>query len=224
MGTTDADTEPSAGSGLFCFLLMMQYLKKTIDINVIKHEFCPEGDDLTPLTMLRALKQLKLRARQVRIRRQRLTKIHCPFIAIDKNEQFFIIAAISDGKALIQREGMRPESVSLDKLWSHWHGQAILITDRSILPGKNQHFDISWFIPAIVKFRKLFRDILVASFFMQLFALLTPLVFQVVMDKVLVHRAEMTLNVLVIALLAISLFEVTLDGLRTYYHIVFFGK
>ncbi|WP_257275080.1 MULTISPECIES: type I secretion system permease/ATPase [unclassified Endozoicomonas] len=216
MGTTDADTEPSAGSGLFCFLLMTQYLKKTIDMSVIKHEFCPEGEDLTPLTMLRAARQLKLRARQVRIRRQRLAKIHCPFIAIDKNEHFFIIAAISDGKALIQREGMRPESISLDDLWSHWRGQAILMTDRSILPGKNQHFDINWFIPAIVKFRKLFRDILIASFFLQLFALLTPLVFQVVMDKVLVHRAEMTLNVLVIALLAISLFEVMLGGLRTY--------
>ncbi len=56
---------------------------------------------------------------------------------------------------------------------------------------------------------------LLASFFLQLFALITPLFFQVVIDKVLVHRGMTTLDVLAIGLLAVSVFEVVLGGLRT---------
>ena len=57
---------------------------------------------------------------------------------------------------------------------------------------------------------------LVASFFLQTLALVSPLFFQVVIDKVLVHRALSTLDVLVIGLVAISVFETVLGILRTY--------
>ncbi len=57
---------------------------------------------------------------------------------------------------------------------------------------------------------------LVASFFLQLFALISPVFFQVVIDKVLVHRSMSTLDVLVIGLVAIGVFETVLGILRTY--------
>ena len=77
-------------------------------------------------------------------------------------------------------------------------------------------FDLTWFIPAVVKYRKLFGEVLLASFFLQLFGLISPLFFQVVTDKVLVHRAQTSLDVLIFALIAVSLFEVVLGYLRTY--------
>jgi subfamily B ATP-binding cassette protein HlyB/CyaB len=55
-----------------------------------------------------------------------------------------------------------------------------------------------------------------ASFVIQLFALATPLIFQVVIDKVLVHRGLSTLEVLVAGLALIAIFDATLSGLRTY--------
>ena len=57
---------------------------------------------------------------------------------------------------------------------------------------------------------------LTASFFLQLFALLTPLFFQVIIDKVLVHKAVTTLHVVAVGMLALVVFEVILGGLRTY--------
>jgi ATP-binding cassette, subfamily B, bacterial HlyB/CyaB len=59
-------------------------------------------------------------------------------------------------------------------------------------------------------------EVLVASFFLQLVALASPLFFQVVIDKVLVHRSLGTLDVLVIGLLGIGLFETIIGILRTY--------
>ncbi|WP_255374977.1 ABC transporter transmembrane domain-containing protein, partial [Oleiphilus sp. HI0117] len=89
-------------------------------------------------------------------------------------------------------------------------------TRRSLLPGMNGKFDISWFIPAIIKYKKILMQVLVASFFIQLFALITPLFFQVIIDKVLVHQGLTTLDVLCFGLIVVSLFDVILNGLRTY--------
>ena len=57
---------------------------------------------------------------------------------------------------------------------------------------------------------------LVASFFLQMLGLISPLFFQVVIYKVLVHRSLSTLDVLVVGLVAVSLFETVLGILRTY--------
>jgi subfamily B ATP-binding cassette protein HlyB/CyaB len=71
-------------------------------------------------------------------------------------------------------------------------------------------------VPALVKYRRIFAEVLVASLVLNLFALLTPLFFQVVMDKVLVNRVMSTLVVITVGLLAVVVFEAVLSGLRTY--------
>jgi ATP-binding cassette, subfamily B, bacterial HlyB/CyaB len=68
----------------------------------------------------------------------------------------------------------------------------------------------------MTKYRRLFGEVLVASFFLQLFGLVSPLFFQVVTDKVLVHRGFTTLDVLMIGLVAVSAFESILGALRTH--------
>ena len=90
------------------------------------------------------------------------------------------------------------------------------MTKRVQLRPQDLTFDFTWFIPAIVKYRRLLEEVLLASFFLQLFALLTPLFTQVVIDKVLVHKGFTTLHVLAIGMAALAVFDVTLGGLRTY--------
>ena len=85
---------------------------------------------------------------------------------------------------------------------------------RAGLADIARRFDITWFMGAIHKYRRLLGEVLVASFFLQLFGLISPLFFQVVIDKVLVHRSLSTLDVLVIGLLAISAFETVVAILR----------
>ena len=105
---------------------------------------------------------------------------------------------------------------SLDAFQLAWSGQLILVTSRASLAGELAKFDFSWFIPSLVKHRKLLAEVLLVSSFLQLMGLVTPLFFQVVMDKVLVHQGTNTLNVLVVALVAVTLFESVLSVLRAY--------
>ncbi|MBL6654186.1 MAG: type I secretion system permease/ATPase, partial [Reyranella sp.] len=97
-----------------------------------------------------------------------------------------------------------------------WDGGLVVMARRAGLADVTRRFDVTWFLGAIHKYRRLLGEVLVASFFLQLFALVSPLFFQVVIDKVLVHRSLSTLDVLVIGLVAISVFETVLAILRTY--------
>jgi subfamily B ATP-binding cassette protein HlyB/CyaB len=97
-----------------------------------------------------------------------------------------------------------------------WGGQLVLMTKRASLADLSRRFDITWFLGAMHKYRGLLSEVLVVSFFLQLFALVSPLFFQVVIDKVLVHRSMSTLDVLAVGLVAIALFETILGVLRTY--------
>ncbi|WP_354016408.1 type I secretion system permease/ATPase [Endozoicomonas sp. NE40] len=112
--------------------------------------------------------------------------------------------------------GQEPSILPLKELWELWSGEALWMTRRFDLTYSMKRFGISWFLPVIVKYRRVLGEVVLASFFLQLFALITPIGFQVVMDTVLVHQALSTLNVIVIALLVMSMFEIALGTLRLY--------
>src|SRR6185436_6629765 len=116
----------------------------------------------------------------------------------------------------VQPDGQRPTMMTRAELEAAWDGRLVLMTKRAALTDLSRRFDITWFLGAIHKYRRLLSEVLVASFFLQLFALVSPLFFQVVIDKVLVHRSMSTLDVLAIGLVAIALFEAILGFQRTH--------
>jgi ATP-binding cassette subfamily B protein RtxB len=134
-----------------------------------------------------------------------------PLVFKNKSGLFIILARISDEQALIQSPfKSSPEVISIEELHSQWAGEVIELKDRS------SRFDITWFIPAFLKHKQLLAEVLLFSSMLQFLALISPLFFQVVMDKVLVHGALSTLDVLVWTLVTVGVFEVVLKGLREY--------
>ena len=111
-----------------------------------------------------------------------------------------------------------PWTITLDlpEFLEQWSGEFIFFTSKASFAEELAKFDFSWFIPAIVKYRKLLGEVLLISFVLQLIGLATPLAFQVVMDKVLVNHAMKTLNVIAVGLLCATLFESILTGIRTW--------
>jgi subfamily B ATP-binding cassette protein HlyB/CyaB len=130
---------------------------------------------------------------------------------------FLLLGKAGEYKILVQEPDVpRPKLMTRAELEAIWDGRLVLMTRRARLTDLTRRFDVTWFLGAIHKYRGLLSEVLAASFFLQLFALISPLFFQVVIDKVLVHRSMSTLDVLVIGLVAIALFETVLGILRTY--------
>ena len=184
------------------------------DAGQIAHRFA--GAALGLEDMLRLAKELGLKARVLATGWERLSHTPLPGIAALKTGGFLLIAKTDADKALVQAPGSRPRLMTRAEFEAEWDGRLLLITTRAGLLDMARRFDLTWFLGAVWKYRHLLSEVLVASFFLQIFALVSPLFFQVVIDKVLVHRTETTLDVLVIGLLSIALFEAIMGGLRTY--------
>jgi len=127
-------------------------------------------------------------------------------------QRVLLIAPTAESAA----EGARPTIEPVEAFAAQWTGALILISSRASLAGSLGKFDFSWFVPSLVKHRRLLSEVLIVSLFLQLFALVSPLFFQVVMDKVLVHRGVTTLDVLVAGLVVVMIFESALNVLRSY--------
>ncbi len=210
---------PSAAldTGLACLAMLARFHNVAVSTEQLTHEYVAEGQLFGKAEILLATRQLDLKAKAIRTTFERLGQTPLPAIACASDGGFFIIARMDQEKILIHDpRSQRPEMISAELLQARWGGELILIRSQSSLAGELSKFDFTWFIPAIVKYRKLLGEVLLVSFVLQIFSLLTPLFFQVVMDKVLVHHGLTTLDVIAIGLLGIMLFETVLSGLRSY--------
>jgi ATP-binding cassette, subfamily B, bacterial HlyB/CyaB len=134
-----------------------------------------------------------------------------------RDGSFLILGKAAPDKVLVQRPTeQRPETLTREEFDAIWSGRLILMARRTGLTDLSRRFDITWFMGAIGKYRRILAEVVTASLFLQLFALVSPLFFQVVIDKVLVHRSLSTLDVLIFGLVAIGMFEAILGALRTY--------
>jgi ATP-binding cassette, subfamily B, bacterial HlyB/CyaB len=212
--TAYKDDSKPADAGLAVLMMLLRFNGIGADPEQIRHRF---GNRIGVSEMLRCAKELGLKAHARTTRGVRLASTPMPCIAVLRDGGFLLLGRAGDDKVIVQTPGApRPEMMTLASLEEIWDGRVVLMTRRAGLLDLARRFDITWFLGAIHKYRLLLGEVLVASFFLQLFALVSPLFFQVVIDKVLVHRSLSTLDVLVIGLVAISVFETILGTLRTY--------
>ncbi|RYY75723.1 MAG: type I secretion system permease/ATPase [Gammaproteobacteria bacterium] len=204
-------------TGLISFMMLAHFHGLAVDADQLTHEFRLPGQLFSTNEIMLAAKKSGLQVKKVSTNISRLDRTPLPAIALDRAGNYFVIAQADADKFLIQdpREA-RPIVLNEDKLSELWSGELILVASRASMTGDLAKFDFTWFIPAVVKYRKLLVEVLIVSFALNLFALVTPLFFQVVMDKVLVHRGLSTLDVIAIGLFVVSIFEIVLSGLRTY--------
>lgn len=217
MNATESQTAPHADPGLSALVLIARFHGIAADTDQLRHAAGIRSETFTDSELMLAARSLGLRTRRVHVSAARLARTPLPALALDSDGRHFILGSCDTGKALIFEAGASgPSTSSPADVMGRCGGQMLLFTSRASLAGDLARFDFSWFIPAVIKYRRLLLEVLLVSAVLQLFGLVSPLMFQVVMDKVLVNRAFNTLNVVCIALLVSSVFEVLLTGLRNY--------
>jgi subfamily B ATP-binding cassette protein HlyB/CyaB len=206
---------PVVEPGLGALVALLRFQGVGADPEQIRHRFA--GAAIGTAEMLRCAKEFGLKARAVKTSWGRLAGTPLPCAAVLRDGGFVIVGKVADDIALIQASLSAPPALmTRAELEEVWDGEIVLMTRRAGLVDLARRFDLSWFASAIQKYRRMFGEVLVASFSLQLLALASPLIFQVVIDKALVHHGMSTLDVLVVGLLGLGLFETVLGILRTY--------
>ncbi len=220
---TPAQPPPAGQSldgGLVALALVAGYYRIAADPAQLRHQLALTGRLANVEDVVRGANLLKLKSRILKgAPAKRLGAIPYPAILALKDGGFGVLGpGPSKGRVrLIDPIGRATQDLSLAEARALSSGEVILVTRRLGGAGVDPNtFGFRWFLPSILRYRWPLAQVVVASLFVQLFALVTPIFFQLVVDKVLVHKAMSTLVVLIVGMVALGLFESVLQFLRAY--------
>jgi len=209
-------------SALYCVAVMSRMLSNPLQMDQIRHQFDNGADRLNALELARVFNEMGFKSLVKSKDLARLSPEVLPAILATKAGGYLIMAKMSpqENQAFVQMPGaLRGKWLPLTELTNVCTGEVILVKKKAMAGQEGQEenqFGLGWFMRASLKYRSILRDCFLASFFVQVFALASPLIFMLVIDKVLNHNSLSTLDVLVFALIVITLFEIALNALRTY--------
>ena len=230
-GGTAAATRPEAGagaaslaspadSGLVALTMIAGYYRIAADPAQLRHELALGAQAAGPDDLVRAAKRLKLKARLLTGERaKRLDAAPYPALVALAGGGFAILAAASvkGSVRLIDPLARSARDLPLAEAAALTGDALLLVTRRFAGAGADPAaFGFGWFWPSILRYRKPLTEVVVASLFVQAFALLTPIFFQLIVDKALVHKSFATLTVIVVGMIGVGLFDSLLQFLRAY--------
>ncbi len=207
-------------AGLAGLVLIANYYRIAADPAQLRHQLALTGRLATADDVVRAANLLRMKSRIIRgIDSKRIGAIPYPAIIELKDGGFAVLAVAADkGRVrLVDPLARTVREMTLKEAEALSSGLAVLVGRRLGGAGIDPDtFGFRWFWPSILRYRKPLTHVLAASLFVQMFGLATPIFFQLVVDKVLVHKGMSTLVVLVIGMVTLGLFETILQFLRAY--------
>jgi len=203
--------EFSLNTAAACLVMVTQQMQAPVPLKQVQRQVRGQA----AADLVEAGEQLGLHLHHIQTDWSNLDRLSYPALLNWEQDRWVLVYAV-EGERLVIADPMnrykRCESLPREMVEAAWDGQLWLIEP---LP-KAATFNLGWFLPAVWQHKQLLIEVLAASLILQLLGLATPIITQVVIDKVIVHESLSTLHVMAIALLGVSIFEAVLGILRLF--------
>jgi HlyB family type I secretion system ABC transporter len=210
----------SENRGAACLTMVAQYLQNPVQLAWVQRQLRGQK----PKNLIETGEKLGLLLRKLQINWSELRQLSFPALLLwnqsnqeGENSQLnWVVAYGIKGNYLIIANPQNPdyicEQLPQSVVENCWDGTLWQVE----LTSQQEKFNLAWFTPAVWKYRGLLGEVLLASFTLQLLGLASPLITQVIIDKVMVQESLATLDVMAIALLLVAIFESILSILRLF--------
>ena len=206
----------SRDSGVCCLVMVAAYYGIPVNEESIKHSYNLYDRYANDTDILRMAKELKLKAKHMDLPVEKMAEVTLPAIVKMKNSEYAILLKAQEDKLLVAYYNENaPRLLQREEFDSLYSGEVILLVPRKY-QDRELKFGIKWFIPTIIKYKKPLLEVLLAAFVIQVLGIFSPMITQSVIYKVLSHNSLSTLDVLVIGLIIITVFESALSVARNY--------
>ncbi len=217
----------SRQTALFCLVNLARHHHMSLDVGRLMHRYAiGETEPGLPLLLEIAI-DCNFKCRHTVLSWQKLQHMGnaYPFIGIDRNHKYVIFCGIRQNEGVPELVVSDPGSgngqvfqfLSQAEYEERFSGEVVLVKKVFTLGGEHPKFGLLWFLPEFIRLSEVFRHLIVTVVMITLIALIMPIFFQVVVDRVLVNKAYQTLNVLGIGMVIAVLFNAGLEFLRNYY-------
>jgi len=203
-------------TGLMALELVARIHRVDGDPGMLSRPFSADGE-MAPAELLRTAKQAGFKARLKQMPLAELIDAYpLPAIArLHEGNYCVLLKALPDKTKVLVFDPQRKATVeAVAPAFEAQVDRYVVLRHRAALA--RAAFGLRWFWREMATYKKIMAEVLIGSFTVQLFGLVTPLFTQVILDKVIVHRSLSTLNVIAVAFVAVVVFEMLLNMARHY--------
>lgn len=213
------EKKKNVNTGLISLEIVARFNQIDIDMRAIVRNYGIETADISPEEIIRIAQdsEFKIKKKNITVKELADSKYPMPAIIRKKNGEYLVLLALKkeENRAMILVPlEKQPKSIDIDELQNELEDFILVLKHKMM--SEEVKFGFKWFFMEILKYKRIVGQVLLGSFVIQLFGLVTPLFTQVILDKVLVHRTISTLNVLAFAFVFVSVFELLLNLARNY--------
>ena len=215
MDAAVANAEPPIDPALLALVRAAHSFNLPVEASQLSHQLGRSEGAVDSTDLCRCARWIGLRARRITTGLDRLPALPLP-VLLHTVQGWLVLESVDDNLVTLYHPTTdKCRSYPLHVFAKHWHGEGILLAEESDIP-KKQKFGFSWFVPSVRKHVAQFRNVLLVSLMMQVIALVTPMLFENVIDRVLISRSFSSLQVLGIAMLALAVFEPLYGFMRSW--------
>ncbi len=212
---------PGINSGAACLTMVANHLQHSTQMEWVQRQLRGQR----PTDIVEASEKLGLQLRRIETNWTSLRQLGFPALMLwgspnnqqnGQSDRHWVVIYGVRGDRLIIADPLNPtmqcEAVHRSAIEPNWDGQ---LWQAEVIQTQ-ERFNLGWFLPAVWKYRGLLLEVLLASMTLQLLGLATPLITQVVIDKVMVQGSLSTLDAMAFALFGVAAFESLLGILRLF--------
>ncbi|MBD2338907.1 peptidase domain-containing ABC transporter [Calothrix sp. FACHB-156] len=209
--------QSASDCGAACLVMVSRYWGKRFSVNFVRDiaNVDRNGASLRGLSI--AAESIGFNTRPVKASLDQLAKQKLPAIAHWEGKHYIVVYEITNKYVIVADPGIGQRTLTHREFKADWTGYALLLQPTALLKDTEESTTPFWqFFELIKPHGLVLMEVFLASLFIQIFGLITPLFTQFILDRVVVQRSELTLTAVGLGLLIFSLFRVALTGLRQY--------
>lgn len=213
--------QSASDCGVACLVMIGRYWNKRFSVNQLRSiaNIDRNGASLRGLTA--AAESIGFSTRPVKASLKNLAGQSLPAIVHWEGNHYIVVYKVTRDRVIVGDPAVGQRSLTHAQFQMSWQGYTLLLQPTALLKEANEAKQQVWQFLELVKPHKLVLfEVLIASLMIQIFGLVTPLLTQLLLDRVVVQRSTLTLTAVGLGLLIFSLFRVAMSGLRQYllYH------
>ncbi|MTJ47566.1 peptidase domain-containing ABC transporter [Dolichospermum sp. UHCC 0259] len=209
--------QSASDCGAACLVMVSRYWGKRFSVNRLRDIANVDRNGASLRGLLTAAESLGFATRPVKASLNQLAKQKLPAIAHWEGKHYIVVYEITSKHVIVADPAIGQRTLSHLEFKADWTGYTLLLQPTAMLKDTKETSTPFWQFFELMKPHSLILlEVFIASIFIQIFGLITPLFTQLILDRVVVQRSELTLTAVGIGLLLFSFFRVAMMGLRQY--------
>lgn len=207
----------SSDCGAACLAMVGRYWGKRFNLNSLR-ELAGVGRSGASLKGLaRAAESLGFRASPVRASLSRLVEQENPWVAHWQGDHYIVVYRVKGDRVILADPALGIRSLSKQEFTDNWTGYALLLDPTvQLAAAKDEKISLNRFWGLLWPHRGILGQVVMASLLLQVFGLITPLFTQIILDKVIVNKSLITLQVIAVGLVIFGLWSIGISATRRY--------